>query len=114
MTCKAETRRAAQWSAKTVSPRRKLKNYTKADLTRTHTHRHMKDISIKNKQTKKMGGTGEMAQQLRALAAAAEEPGSLVPSTRMLAHSDPYLQFQGLFHSLLSYMGPKHAHCAYT
>lgn len=85
----AETRWAAQWSAKTVSQaRRKLKSNTNADLTRTHTHRHMKSINIKNKQTKTWRDPRDGSTVL-ALAAAAEEPRSLVPSARMLAHSSP-------------------------
>lgn len=38
-----------------------------------------------------------MAQQLRALAALPEDPGS-VPSTHMAAHNCLKLQFQGIWH----------------
>ena len=43
---------------------------------------------------KKNGGTGEMAQQLRALAMLAEDPSS-IPRTHMATHNCLWFQFQG-------------------
>jgi hypothetical protein len=48
-----------------------------------------------SKQTSSGGGAGEMAQQLRALAALPEGPGS-IPSTHKAALDHPILQFSDL------------------
>jgi hypothetical protein len=57
--------------------------------------------------SKKQGeGAGEMSQWLKALAAVAEDLGS-VHSTHMMAYSHPYCQFQGIQPSFLTSSGTR-------
>jgi hypothetical protein len=90
-----------------------IDRFTEVSLTSTslQVHQFQKVPISPLKKKKKL--TGEVAQQLRALAALAEDPGS-VPGTHVEAHSHLKLRSQRIPCSLLTSMGTRHTHSALT